>query len=171
MVDRCGPSGLWGTAAFILNFVPILGPISGVIIFLFAGLLTIASTWQALLPAMLYGAIHLIEGETVTPIFLRNDLHLIRFLSSWPSRFGIGSGAFPARSSRRQFSRSPKLSAIECGRSRLSAIFSRVEDVSTTQSAMLGRLPMGFPPSSLDERSRQNRKRPIMSRYVFGAEL
>ena len=42
-----GDPVLWGTVAFILNFVPILGPISGVIIFLFAGLLTIASTWQA----------------------------------------------------------------------------------------------------------------------------
>ena len=61
---------LWGTVAFILNFVPILGPISAAVIFLFAGSLTIASTWQALLPAALYGAIHVIEGETVTPFLL-----------------------------------------------------------------------------------------------------
>jgi predicted PurR-regulated permease PerM len=61
---------LWGTVAFILNFVPILGPISAAAIFLFAGSLTIASTWQALLPAALYGAIHVIEGETVTPFLL-----------------------------------------------------------------------------------------------------
>ena len=45
-----GDPVLWGTVALILNFVPILAPISGVIIFLFAGLLTIAPTWQALLP-------------------------------------------------------------------------------------------------------------------------
>ena len=37
-----GDPVLWGTVAFILNFVPILGPISGAFIFLFAGLLTIA---------------------------------------------------------------------------------------------------------------------------------
>jgi predicted PurR-regulated permease PerM len=36
----------------------------------FAGSLTIASTWQALLPAALYVAIHVIEGETATPMLL-----------------------------------------------------------------------------------------------------
>ncbi len=61
---------LWATVAFILNYVPILGPAAGIFIFLFAGSLTIASTWQALLPAALYGAIHVIEGETVTPMLL-----------------------------------------------------------------------------------------------------
>jgi hypothetical protein len=38
--------------------------------FLFAGSLSIASTWQALLPAALYIAIHVIERETATPILL-----------------------------------------------------------------------------------------------------
>jgi predicted PurR-regulated permease PerM len=61
---------LWGTVAFILNYVPILGPAAAIFIFLFAGSLTINSTWQALLPAALYGAIHVIEGETVTPMLL-----------------------------------------------------------------------------------------------------
>jgi predicted PurR-regulated permease PerM len=35
-----------------------------------AGSLTITSTWQAVLLAALYGAIHVIEGETVTPMLL-----------------------------------------------------------------------------------------------------
>ena len=68
---------LWGTVAFTLNYVPILGPAAAVFIFLFAGSLTITSTWQAVLPAALYGAIHVIEGETVTPM--------------------LGRAAFPAR--------------------------------------------------------------------------
>ena len=55
---------LWGAVAFLLNFVPILGPILGVVIFLLAGLLTNDTLWQALLPAGLYLGIHLIEGET-----------------------------------------------------------------------------------------------------------
>ena len=42
----------------------------GIFIFLFAGSLTIASTWQALLPAALYVGIHVIEGETATPMLL-----------------------------------------------------------------------------------------------------
>ena len=89
-----GDPVLWGTVAFILNFVPILGPISCVVIFLFAGLLTIASTWQALLPAALYGAIHLIEGETVTPFLLAkrftlNPVLVILSLAFWYWLWGV----------------------------------------------------------------------------------
>ncbi len=61
---------LWGTLAFLLNYAPILGPAVGVLIFLLAGLLTIDTLWQAFLPAGLYLVIHLIEGETVTPMLL-----------------------------------------------------------------------------------------------------
>src|ERR1700689_4419992 len=67
---------LWGTVAFILNYVPIIGPVAAIFIFLFAGSLTITSTWSALLPAALYGAIHVIEGETVTPMLLARRLTL-----------------------------------------------------------------------------------------------
>ena len=65
-----GDPVLWGTVAFILNYVPIFGPAAGFFIFLFAGALTINSTWQALLPAALYVGIHMIEGETATPMLL-----------------------------------------------------------------------------------------------------
>jgi predicted PurR-regulated permease PerM len=41
-----GDPVLWGTVAFILNYVPILGPAAAIFIFLFAGSLTITSTWQ-----------------------------------------------------------------------------------------------------------------------------
>jgi predicted PurR-regulated permease PerM len=61
---------LWGAVAFLLNFVPILGPILGVVIFLLAGLLTNDTLWQALLPAGLYLALHLIEGQVITPMLL-----------------------------------------------------------------------------------------------------
>jgi predicted PurR-regulated permease PerM len=61
---------LWGTVAFLLNYVPILGTALGALIFLLAGLLTIDSLWQALLPAGLYLGFHVIEGETVTPMLL-----------------------------------------------------------------------------------------------------
>ena len=61
---------LWGTAAFLLNFVPILGPTAGVVIFLVAGIVTIEPLWAALLPAVLYFLIHCAEGETITPMLL-----------------------------------------------------------------------------------------------------
>jgi len=53
---------LWGVLAFLLNYVPIIGPFAGVIIFVLAGLLTIDTFWQALLPAGIYLTIHIIEG-------------------------------------------------------------------------------------------------------------
>src|ERR1700737_35549 len=67
---------LWGTVAFLLNYVPILGTAFGVLIFLLAGLLTIDPLWQALLPAGLYLGFHLIEGETVTPMLLASRFTL-----------------------------------------------------------------------------------------------
>jgi predicted PurR-regulated permease PerM len=79
---------LWGTVAFLLNYVPILCTALGVLIFLLAGLLTHDTLWQALLPAGLYFGFHLIEGETVTPMLLarrfnpesRSRHHLARLL-------------------------------------------------------------------------------------------
>jgi predicted PurR-regulated permease PerM len=67
---------LWGTVAFLLNYVPIIGTAFGVLIFLLAGLLTIDTFWQALLPAGLYLGFHLIEGETITPMLLASRFTL-----------------------------------------------------------------------------------------------
>ena len=61
---------LWGATAFLLNYIPILGPLFGVGIFLLAGMLTFDSLWWALLPPALYFGIHLVEGETLTPMLL-----------------------------------------------------------------------------------------------------
>src|SRR5271166_4443420 len=65
-----GDPVLWGTVAFLLNYIPILGPMIGAVVFLLAGLLSIDSLWAAFLPAGLYLLIHLVEGETVTPMLL-----------------------------------------------------------------------------------------------------
>jgi predicted PurR-regulated permease PerM len=69
-VSGLGDPVLWGVVAFLLNYVPILGPLTGVGIFVLAGLLSFDSIWRALLPAALYFVIHLIEGEIVTPMLL-----------------------------------------------------------------------------------------------------
>jgi predicted PurR-regulated permease PerM len=85
---------LWGTVAFLLNYVPILGTALGVLIFLLAGLLTHDTLWQALLPAGLYFGFHLIEGETVTPLlvarrFTLNPVLVIISLVFWFWMWGI----------------------------------------------------------------------------------
>ena len=72
VVALCGLGDplLWGTVAFLLNYIPILGPTIGVVVFLLAGLLSINSLWVAFLPAGLYLLIHLVEGEMMTPMLL-----------------------------------------------------------------------------------------------------
>jgi predicted PurR-regulated permease PerM len=85
---------LWGTVAFLLNYVPILGTALGAVIFLLAGLLTIDPLWQALLPAGLYLGVHVIEGETVTPMLLArrftlNPVLVIISLVFWLWMWGI----------------------------------------------------------------------------------
>jgi predicted PurR-regulated permease PerM len=67
---------LWGAMAFLLNFVPIVGPLVGVAVLALAGLLSFDTVWQALLPAGIYLAIHFVEGETVTPMLLARRLTL-----------------------------------------------------------------------------------------------
>jgi predicted PurR-regulated permease PerM len=89
-----GDPVLWGTVAFLLNYVPILGTAFGVLIFLLAGLLTIDTLWLALLPAGLYVGFHLIEGETVTPMLLArrftlNPVLVIIALVFWFWMWGI----------------------------------------------------------------------------------
>ena len=85
---------LWGAVAFLLNFLPILGPIIGVVIFVLVGLLTIDTLWQAFLPAALYLGIHLVEGETITPLLLArrftlNPVLVIISLVFWFWMWGV----------------------------------------------------------------------------------
>jgi len=85
---------LWGTVAFLLNYIPILGPMMGVVVFLLAGLLSIDTLWGAFLPAGLYLVIHLVEGETVTPMLLArrftiNSVLVILSLVFWYWMWGV----------------------------------------------------------------------------------
>jgi predicted PurR-regulated permease PerM len=85
---------LWGAVAFLLNYVPILGPMIGLVTFTLAGLLTVNTLWYALLPAALYLVIHLIEGETITPMLLArrftlNPVLVILALIFWYWMWGV----------------------------------------------------------------------------------
>ncbi len=92
----CGLSDpvLWGAVAFFLNFMPILGPLFGVVILFLAGMLTFDPLWQALLPAGIYLAIHFIEGEALTPMLLArrftlNPVLVIISLVFWYWMWGV----------------------------------------------------------------------------------
>jgi predicted PurR-regulated permease PerM len=95
-----GDPVLWGTVAFMLNYVPILGPTIGVTTFVFVGLLSIHALWLAFVPAGLYLLIHVIEGETVTPMLLAkrftiNPVLIILAVVFWYWMWGV-SGAILA---------------------------------------------------------------------------
>jgi predicted PurR-regulated permease PerM len=85
---------LWGALAFVLNYVLILGPLTGMVLFFVAGLMSFDSLWQALIPPAAYLLIHLIEGEWVTPMLLAkrftlNPVLVIGSLIFWDWMWGI----------------------------------------------------------------------------------
>src|SRR6476620_6520552 len=85
---------LWGTTAFLLNYIPIIGPLFGVCIFVLVGMLSFESLLWALLPPALYLGIHLVEGETLTPMLLArrftlNPVLVILALVFWFWMWGV----------------------------------------------------------------------------------
>ncbi len=85
---------LWGTLAFLLNFVPILGPLCGIVLLFMIGLLTFDQLWRAALPAGIYLLIHVMEGELITPMllarrFVLNPVLVVLSLIFWFWMWGI----------------------------------------------------------------------------------
>ena len=85
---------LFGTMAFLLNYIPIIGPLTGVVVFFFVGLFTYDQPVWALAPAGLYLGIHILEGETITPMLLAKRLTLnpvlvIASLFFWDWMWGV----------------------------------------------------------------------------------
>jgi predicted PurR-regulated permease PerM len=92
----CGVANpiLWGAVAFVLNFVPILGPLVGIVIFLMASVVSLGVSSWALLPVGLYFGIHVIEGEFATPMLLArrftiNPVAMILALIFWYWMWGV----------------------------------------------------------------------------------
>jgi predicted PurR-regulated permease PerM len=67
---------LWGAVGFLLNYIPILGPLVGVVVFFLGGMLVFDTLWQAVLIAGIYLGIHILEGEVITPMLVARRLTL-----------------------------------------------------------------------------------------------
>ena len=96
---------LWGVVAFLLNYIPILGPLTGVVIYFFVGLFAYPSVLHALLPPAIYLGIHFLEGETITPMLLArrftlNPVLVMASLMFWDWLWGIPGGV-PQRAAAR----------------------------------------------------------------------
>jgi len=95
MMWACGVGDpmLWGTMAFLLNYVPIIGPVVGSVMFLFVGLVADIDG-LALFPALIYFLIHFVESSLITPLLLAkrftlNPVLIILSLVFWYWMWGI----------------------------------------------------------------------------------
>ncbi|HKM64461.1 MAG TPA: AI-2E family transporter [Acidisphaera sp.] len=85
---------LWGVLAYLLNYIPILGPITALTIFAAASVISLGVTWAGALPVGLYFGIHVIEGEVTTPMLLArrftiNPVAVILSLVLWYWMWGV----------------------------------------------------------------------------------
>ena len=58
---------MWGGIVAIANYVPYLGPIAATLLLGIGGLMTFTDPTMALVPALIFVAIHLVEANIVTP--------------------------------------------------------------------------------------------------------
>jgi predicted PurR-regulated permease PerM len=89
-----GDPVLWGFVAFLLNYIPIMGPVFATAIFFVAALVIFDDARWAFLPPALYFVIHVIEGETLTPMliarrFTLNPVLIILSLVFWFWMWGV----------------------------------------------------------------------------------
>ena len=79
---------MWGGIVTLLNYIPYLGPIGSVLLLAVGGLMVFPDPWFALLPAVSFAVIHLIEANIVTPLLVGrrltiNPLLILVALSFW----------------------------------------------------------------------------------------
>lgn len=67
---------LWGVAAALLNFVPYIGALGGIVMVGMVALISFDSIGYAVIPPLLYAACAFAEGQLVTPILLGRRLEL-----------------------------------------------------------------------------------------------
>jgi predicted PurR-regulated permease PerM len=79
---------MWGGIAAVLNYIPYLGPIASALLLALGGLMTFRDLGYALLPAICFIGIHLVEANLVTPSVVGrrltiNPLLILLSLSFW----------------------------------------------------------------------------------------
>ena len=61
---------MWGGLVAVLNYIPYLGPIASVLLLALGGLMVFVDPWYALLPAVAFAVIHLVEANIITPAWI-----------------------------------------------------------------------------------------------------
>jgi len=79
---------MWGGIVAVLNYIPYLGPIASALLLAVGGLIVFSDPWYAMLPALSFVALHLIEANLLTPAIIGhrltiNPLLILIALSFW----------------------------------------------------------------------------------------
>jgi predicted PurR-regulated permease PerM len=85
---------LWGTVAALLNFIPYVGPLTGVVALAIVGVVAFDKPAQMLVPAAIYLGLHVLESQLVTPNVLGrrmaiSPLILLLWLMLWGWLWGV----------------------------------------------------------------------------------
>ena len=79
---------MWGGIVAVLNYIPYLGPIASILLLGLGGLMAFSDPWYAMLPALTFAGIHLLEANVITPSLVGrrltiNPLLILVALSFW----------------------------------------------------------------------------------------
>jgi predicted PurR-regulated permease PerM len=79
---------MWGGIVAVLNYIPYLGPIASALLLAVGGLMLFPDPWYAMLPALAFIGVHLVEANIVTPTVVGrrltiNPLMILLALSFW----------------------------------------------------------------------------------------
>jgi predicted PurR-regulated permease PerM len=79
---------MWGGLVAVLNYIPYLGPIASALLLAVGGLIVFSDPWFALLPAVIFIGLHLVEANLITPSIIGrrltiNPLLILVALSFW----------------------------------------------------------------------------------------
>ena len=79
---------MWGGIIAVLNYIPYLGPIASVLLLALGGLMVFSDPLYAMLPALSFAGIHLMEANLITPMLVGrrltiNPLLILVSLSFW----------------------------------------------------------------------------------------
>lgn len=89
-----GDALLWGTMAALLNFIPYVGPLSGVLALGLVGVVAFNDPTRMIVPPALYLFLHVMESQFVTPVILGrrmaiSPLVMLLWLMLWGFLWGI----------------------------------------------------------------------------------
>lgn len=85
---------LWGVLVGMLNFAPYIGPLIGTVILCLAGVVQYGTVAFAMVPALVYFGINMLEAQFVTPLVLGrnmrlNPLVIMLWLIIWGWMWGV----------------------------------------------------------------------------------